>query len=126
MKREDLPEIPIHPPGLLSTNPIMEQELKLENPSALKTSQDLLVACEKLIHKKGGFFSSEKKRQKKALESINQLIGRLRMDIIFSKQHPNTADLLLTYLAKVATAYPNWQDVYMFLNEMIPDFYNNE
>ena len=126
MNRKNLPEIPIHPPGVLSTNKIMEQELKLENPLALKVAQDLLVACEKLLYKKGGFFSSEKKRQKKVEEAFRQLIGKLRMDVQFFKKHPNTADLLLTYLSKVATAYPNWQDVYLFLNQMIPELYNYE
>jgi len=61
----------------------------------------LLVSCEKILYKKGGFFGSENKCQKKVEETFKQLIGQLRMDMTFSQQHPNTADFLLTYLSKV-------------------------
>ncbi|SMO94619.1 hypothetical protein [Gracilimonas mengyeensis] len=118
-------QIPIHMPGTRTTDHEMAAELNRGNPKAFRTAQDLLVAAEKLMFKKGGIFSSEKKRQKKFLTLLNQLYSDLMMDPDYIKhREKGEAWVLIIYLANLSMAFPNWQDVYTFLNEAIPTLYN--
>jgi len=109
--------IPITPPGTATTDPFQVESLKALSPKGHLAAQNLLVATQKLVHRKG-FLSSHRSRHERVARRLIDLENALRSDgLTTSVQFEGAAQ----FLARFARAYPNWQSEYRYLNELLPE-----
>ena len=125
--------IRVHPRGGGQvTNKQMVNYLSSVNPEGFRAAQSLLVATQKLLSGKG-FFSTPASR----MEKVAQLLTEIEYSI---SQKPHKAEsfaallggigggsddpearcaVLFDFLSKVSDAFPNWQNEYSALNEIV-------
>lgn len=101
------------------TDRVLEKQLRIENPVALRLAQKLLSATAK--HLRGsGFFSSPTSR----LQKVQAVSYQLNKELSQGHQElGNDLENLEKYLSIVSDTYPNWQKEYRELNRLIPNFF---
>lgn len=107
--------IPITPPGTKTTDHFAVAYLWSLSPKSVRCAQKLLVATEKAVYGKG-LFSTKQSRQQKVLAHLDALDQTLERDT-GTKTYPYHA--ASRFLAQFARAYPNWQNEYRYLNEIL-------
>ena len=113
--------IRIHELGSRTTDAEKVEKLSVLAQTGFRKAQDVLVAADKYINKKG-FFSSERSRTQKLQSSLYELSHALRNDG-FMADDPKSQDkiyVLYEFFSQFSDAFPNWQKEYATLNKFIP------
>lgn len=118
----DRPYITIHQPGVLTTDYDAAGDFGADAPRSFEAAQLLLVAADKCLRREG-WFTSDKRRQRRVAEAYATLVAAMRGEGIFLVEtvaYGNKHAAIL-YLNEFSAVFPNWQDVYSFLNEFVWD-----
>ena len=128
--------IRIHPKGSGHvTNKQMVNYLSSVNPQGFKAAQNLLIATQKLISGKG-LFSTPQSRMAKVVDQLTEIefsisqkphkpesFAALLGGIGGGSDDPDArCAVLFDFLSKVSDAFPNWQNEYVALNELVPAY----
>lgn len=104
--------IRIHPKGAgRITDQAASRNLQATTPQSFRKAQDLIVATAKYV-KKSGLFSTEKSRLLKVQSEFYLLRKALEQD--------GFAESEIAYLSLFSDTFPNWQQEYEVLNQLIP------
>lgn len=102
------------------------QRLANMAPLAHRAAQDVLVAAEKVIHKKG-FWSTEQSRITNLVKALYKVHFALDEDgFPVAAEHNIGRARMFAFFNRFARAYPNWQAEYALLNRVIPNMYEEE
>lgn len=120
-KVQQMVSIQITPKGAATTDYDAARHLHALFPKSSRISQDVIVAAEKFLARSGGLFSTDKLRKLKLIDEIQKLDRALISEVYPRiKTTANFSGRVLGFLDVFAQIFPNWQEVYVFLNEFIP------
>jgi len=127
---QERPHITIHPHGTRQTDQGKVHYLALTTPEAFTAAQDLLVATENFIQRRG-LFTSHKARWDKMIAAYKIFLAKVVVDdginlqfflMALSTNLPPSDKVrsnAIAYLSEVSEALPNWQEVYAYLDWFI-------
>lgn len=118
-------EIRIYPPGQKTTDYENAKILSKDFPTSFRKAQDVLVATEKYVKKKG-FFSTESSRIQRMQGECYELAEALKNDDYMTnelKKKNGKIKVLFTFFSTYSDLFPNWQEEYKALNRFIPQFF---
>ena len=118
-EQEIRPHIRIHPPGTRQTDYAAAENLSRKSPLAFVAVQNLLTAVDDHLHS-----------ERSGLNAMQQISGIVEAYTEFihclEEDHKNYDDKMvderrtaIEYLSVVSDIFPNWQDVYTALDDMI-------
>ena len=116
-------QIRIHPLGSAVTDPDQAMQLTAIAPTAFRKAQDLLVATDHYLHKRG-IFVRKGSLLKAVRMRLDELMAALKNDgfiagDVFANEE---TDWLFIFLSEFSDSFPNWQEEYQALNELIPEW----
>jgi hypothetical protein len=112
--------IEIKPKGTAFTDEGGAQVLAGMFPKSFSIAQDVVVAANKGLERRG-LFSTDRSRRKALAREIRRLNDALATEMYPpSKTTANFSGRILGFLDVFAQVFPNWQEVYLFLNDFVP------
>ena len=116
--------IRIHEPGTRISDARMAEYLTDRAPRAFRHAQNVLLAAQKYRNRSGGIFSSDHSRFRRLEKAVGQLHSALIQEDYFSvnaefSESERDVALVVDFLSAFSDAFPNWQEEYQLLNDLL-------
>ena len=118
--------IVIHPKGSGHYSDVHEAEqLAASAPTAFRIAQDVLVAADHYLNRQGHDSENLHRLYRELQSKVSQLSLALEFDKFMTGQWiaGDKLSVFFEFFTRISNAFPNWQDEYALLNELLPQWF---